>query len=196
VLAVRFAHPRSALPGSYELIKFVLVSSHRFPLLPRRTHAMADSDDIKKANEDLSRILRASIFPGAISSFPKRSVTQEMLAQAEPDNPEYKCDAPPRPARARHATRAPTPCAGARVRAGADARGPAGSSRGAPRAPALRSRAAARRHHLAHTAALDAAAAGRVDKTHFSVKYDIKAFMEAEFARRNLFKQIAKEGGK
>lgn len=34
---------------------------------------------------------------------------------------------------------------------------------------------------------------GRVDKTHFSVKYDMKSFMEAEFARRNLFKQTAKE---
>ena len=51
---------------------------------------MADSVDIKKANEDLSRLLRASIFPGAVSSFPKRSVTQQMLAEAEPDNPEYK----------------------------------------------------------------------------------------------------------
>ena len=36
----------------------------------------------------------------------------------------------------------------------------------------------------------------RVDKTHFSMKYEIKSFMEAEFARRNLFKQIAKEGAK
>lgn len=33
----------------------------------------------------------------------------------------------------------------------------------------------------------------RVDKTHFSQKYDVKTFMEAEFARRNLFKQIAKD---
>ena len=37
------------------------------------------------------------------------------------------------------------------------------------------------------------ARARRVDKTHFSQKYDVKTFMEAEFARRNLFKQIAKE---
>jgi len=32
-----------------------------------------------------------------------------------------------------------------------------------------------------------------VEKTHFSKKYDLKNFMEAEFARRNLFKQVAKE---
>eukprot|EP00293_Proteomonas_sulcata_P002310 CAMPEP_0184328436 /NCGR_PEP_ID=MMETSP1049-20130417/143620_1 /TAXON_ID=77928 /ORGANISM="Proteomonas sulcata, Strain CCMP704" /LENGTH=87 /DNA_ID=CAMNT_0026650745 /DNA_START=651 /DNA_END=914 /DNA_ORIENTATION=- len=83
---------------------------------------MADSADIKKANEDLSRLLRASIFPGAVSNFPKRSVTHEMLSQAKPDDPEFK-----------------------------------------------------------------------VDKTHFSQKYDLKNFMEAEFARRNLFKQVAKE---
>ena len=36
----------------------------------------------------------------------------------------------------------------------------------------------------------------RVDKSHFSMKYDIKEFMEAEFARRNLFKKIDKEKGK
>lgn len=45
---------------------------------------------IRKANEDLSRLLRASIFPGGVASFPKRSSTHEMLAQAEPDNPEFK----------------------------------------------------------------------------------------------------------
>mmetsp|Transcript_1351 Transcript_1351/g.3244 ORF Transcript_1351/g.3244 Transcript_1351/m.3244 type:complete len:87 (+) Transcript_1351:51-311(+) len=83
---------------------------------------MADSAEIKKANEDLSRLLRASIFPGGVASFPKRSITHEMLAQARPDDPEFK-----------------------------------------------------------------------VDKTHFSQKYDVKTFMEAEFARRNLFKQIAKD---
>mmetsp|Transcript_1687 Transcript_1687/g.4026 ORF Transcript_1687/g.4026 Transcript_1687/m.4026 type:complete len:90 (+) Transcript_1687:42-311(+) len=85
---------------------------------------MADTAEIKKANEDLSRLLRASIFPGGVASFPKQSVTHAMLAQAEPDNPEYK-----------------------------------------------------------------------VDKSHFSVKYDIKTFMEAEFARRNLFKQVSREQG-
>jgi hypothetical protein len=53
---------------------------------------MADGDDIKRANEDLSRLLRASIFPGAVSSFPKRSVTHEMLAEADPTNPEFKVD--------------------------------------------------------------------------------------------------------
>jgi hypothetical protein len=36
----------------------------------------------------------------------------------------------------------------------------------------------------------------QVDKTHFSMKYDLKKFMEAEFARRNLFKQTAKDSGK
>ena len=36
----------------------------------------------------------------------------------------------------------------------------------------------------------------RVDKSHYSMKYDIKEFMEAEFARRNLFKKIDKEKGK
>jgi hypothetical protein len=30
----------------------------------------------------------------------------------------------------------------------------------------------------------------RVEKTHFSMKYDMKTFMEAEFARRNLSKQL------
>mmetsp|Transcript_26817 Transcript_26817/g.63328 ORF Transcript_26817/g.63328 Transcript_26817/m.63328 type:complete len:90 (-) Transcript_26817:219-488(-) len=86
---------------------------------------MADSDDIKRANDDLSRLLRASIFPGGVSKFPKKSVTHEMLSQAEPDNPEYK-----------------------------------------------------------------------VDKANFSQKYDLKTFMEAEFARRNLFKQVAKEAAR
>eukprot|EP00277_Geminigera_cryophila_P010685 CAMPEP_0179449216 /NCGR_PEP_ID=MMETSP0799-20121207/33200_1 /TAXON_ID=46947 /ORGANISM="Geminigera cryophila, Strain CCMP2564" /LENGTH=86 /DNA_ID=CAMNT_0021242113 /DNA_START=15 /DNA_END=275 /DNA_ORIENTATION=+ len=86
---------------------------------------MADGDDIKRANEDLSRLLRSSVFPGAVSCFPKRSVTHQMLSEADPANPEFK-----------------------------------------------------------------------VDKTHFSMKYEIKSFMEAEFARRNLFKQIAKEGAK
>jgi hypothetical protein len=33
----------------------------------------------------------------------------------------------------------------------------------------------------------------RVDKAHFSMKYDLKNFMEAEFARRNLYKQVQKE---
>jgi hypothetical protein len=33
----------------------------------------------------------------------------------------------------------------------------------------------------------------RVDKTHHSKKYDIKAFMEAEFKRRNLFKKAGAE---
>jgi hypothetical protein len=32
-----------------------------------------------------------------------------------------------------------------------------------------------------------------VDKTHHSKKYDIKAFMEAEFKRRNLFKKTGAE---
>mmetsp|Transcript_3292 Transcript_3292/g.6739 ORF Transcript_3292/g.6739 Transcript_3292/m.6739 type:complete len:89 (+) Transcript_3292:142-408(+) len=86
---------------------------------------MADSDEIKRANEDLSRLLRSSIFPGAVSSFPKRSVTHSMLAEADPHNPEFK-----------------------------------------------------------------------VDKSNFSQKYDLKTFMEAEFARRNLFKQVAKEAAK
>ena len=36
----------------------------------------------------------------------------------------------------------------------------------------------------------------RVDKTHFSMKYELKTFMEAEFARRNLFKQVAKDAAK
>ena len=72
------------------LINFRLKKKIQRETLSVDTHHMADSDDIKKANEDLSRLLRASIFPGAVSSFPKRSVTQEMLAQAEPDNPEYK----------------------------------------------------------------------------------------------------------
>lgn len=35
----------------------------------------------------------------------------------------------------------------------------------------------------------------RVDKAHFSMKYDLKTFMEAEFARRNLFKQVTKDTG-
>ena len=78
---------------------------------------MADSDDIKKANEDLSRLLRASIFPGAVSSFPKRSVTQEMLAQAEPNNPEYKCLPPRRPRPLAHRARIPAPSVGASARA-------------------------------------------------------------------------------
>jgi hypothetical protein len=106
---------------------------------------MADSDDIKRANDDLSRLLRSSVFPGAISSFPKRSVTHEMLSQADPANPEFKC-APPQ-----HCCWRPR-C-------------------------------------LTHCAQLP----HRVDKTHFSMKYEIKSFMEAEFARRNLFKQTAKE---
>jgi hypothetical protein len=50
---------------------------------------MADEAEIRRANEDLSRLLRASIFPGAVSSFPKRSVTHEMLAEADPGNPEF-----------------------------------------------------------------------------------------------------------
>ena len=54
---------------------------------------MADSDDIKRANDDLSRLLRSSVFPGAVSGFPKRSVTHEMLSQADPANPEFKCAA-------------------------------------------------------------------------------------------------------
>lgn len=83
---------------------------------------MADEAEIHRANEDLSRLLRASIFPGAVSSFPKRSVTHEMLAEADPGNPEFT-----------------------------------------------------------------------VDKTHHSKKYDIKAFMEAEFKRRNLFKKAGAE---
>jgi len=78
---------------------------------------MTDSDDIKKANEDLSRLLRASIFPGAVSSFPKRSVTQEMLAQAEPNNPEYKCLPPRRPRPLAHRARIPAPSVGASARA-------------------------------------------------------------------------------
>jgi hypothetical protein len=51
---------------------------------------MADSDEIQRANEDLSRLLRSSVFPGAVYPFPKRSVTHEILAQAEPENPEFK----------------------------------------------------------------------------------------------------------
>ena len=51
---------------------------------------MADSDDIKQANDDLSRLLRSSVFPGGVYPFPKRSVTHEMLGQAQPQNPEYK----------------------------------------------------------------------------------------------------------
>eukprot|EP00290_Baffinella_frigidus_P004109 CAMPEP_0180180406 /NCGR_PEP_ID=MMETSP0986-20121125/39567_1 /TAXON_ID=697907 /ORGANISM="non described non described, Strain CCMP2293" /LENGTH=86 /DNA_ID=CAMNT_0022133609 /DNA_START=167 /DNA_END=428 /DNA_ORIENTATION=+ len=86
---------------------------------------MADPQADLSANDDLSRLLRASIFPGAVSSFPKRSVTQTMLAEADPANPEFK-----------------------------------------------------------------------VDKTHFSMKYDMKTFMEAEFARRNLFKQTDKDASK
>ena len=58
---------------------------------------MADSDDIKRANEDLSRLLRSSVVPGAVSGFPKRSVTHEMLAEADPSNLEYKCVYPPPP---------------------------------------------------------------------------------------------------
>ena len=50
---------------------------------------MADEAEIHRANEDLSGLLRASIFPGAVSSFPKRSVTHEMLAEADPGNPEF-----------------------------------------------------------------------------------------------------------
>eukprot|EP00960_Hanusia_phi_P022434 663788-Hanusia_phi.AAC.1 len=83
---------------------------------------MTDKDEVKRLNDDLSRLLRASVFPGAVSSFPKTSVTHEMLSQADPLNEEF-----------------------------------------------------------------------RVEKTHFSKKYDLKNFMEAEFARRNLFKQVAKE---
>jgi len=33
----------------------------------------------------------------------------------------------------------------------------------------------------------------RVDKTHFPTKYEEKAFLEAEFGRRLLAKQMAKE---
>ena len=55
-----------------------------------RSTEMADSEDIKRANEDLSRLLRSSVFPGGVYSFPKRSVTHEMLAQADPKNPEFK----------------------------------------------------------------------------------------------------------
>ncbi len=51
---------------------------------------MADNDEIKRANEDLSRLLRSSIFPGAVAKFPKKSVTHEFLAEADPDNPEFK----------------------------------------------------------------------------------------------------------
>ena len=51
---------------------------------------MADSEETKRANEDLSRLLRSSIFPGAVYPFPKRSVTHEVLAQADPQNPEFK----------------------------------------------------------------------------------------------------------
>jgi len=51
---------------------------------------MADGDDIKRANEDLSRLLRSSVFPGAVSGFPKRSVTHQMLSEADPANPEFK----------------------------------------------------------------------------------------------------------
>ncbi len=51
---------------------------------------MADSDDVKQANDDLSRLLRSSVFPGGVYPFPKRSVTHEMLGQAQPQNPEYK----------------------------------------------------------------------------------------------------------
>ena len=83
VLALAVREPDELSPRSARF--FFEKKNSPFPL----PH-MADSDDIKKANEDLSRLLRASIFPGAVSSFPKRSVTQEMLAQAEPDNPEYK----------------------------------------------------------------------------------------------------------
>ena len=96
---------------------------------------------------------------------------------------------PPLLTQEHNAQSAPTLGAGVRACAGANARGPPGSSpRGAPYAPAPRRRA--------RLPLMRSAAAGRVDKTHFSVKYDIKAFMEAEFQRRNLFKQIAKEGGK
>ena len=58
---------------------------------------MGDAAEIRRANDDLSRLLRASIFPGAVSSFPKRSVTHSMLAEAEPTNPEFKCASPPQP---------------------------------------------------------------------------------------------------
>jgi hypothetical protein len=51
---------------------------------------MADSDEVKLANDDLSRLLRSSVFPGGVYAFPKRSVTHEMLGQAEPQNPEFK----------------------------------------------------------------------------------------------------------
>jgi len=62
------------------------------PLKPQKElpHAMADGDDIKRANEDLSRLLRSSVFPGAVSGFPKRSVTHQMLSEADPANPEFK----------------------------------------------------------------------------------------------------------
>ena len=120
--------------------------------LPARTH-MADGDDIKRANEDLSRLLRASVFPGAVSSFPKRSVTHEMLSQADPSNPEFKCVSQ-------------MECMLSNFFCSAVS----WSTQILPRL--------------------------RVDKTHFSMKYEIKSFMEAEFARRNLFKQTSKEASK
>ena len=51
-------------------------------------------------------------------------------------------------------------------------------------------------HHLRITLFFFSLLFCRVDKSHFSMKYDIKEFMEAEFARRNLFKKIDKEKGK
>lgn len=115
---------------------------------------MADGDDIKRANDDLSRLLRSSVFPGAVSGFPKRSVTHEMLSEADPANPEFKC--------------------------------------------VLQRIAAFLLFALLHAilALAQTLPLRRVDKTHFSMKYEIKSFMEAEFARRNLFKQIAKDATK
>ena len=123
---------------------------------------MADGDDIKRANDDLSRLLRSSVFPGAVSGFPKRSVTHEMLSQADPANPEFKCVSLPS-----------QPSVYQRI---------AAFLLFAPLHAILA---------LAQTLPLR-----RVDKTHFSMKYEIKSFMEAEFARRNLFKQIAKDATK
>ena len=119
---------------------------------------MADGQDIREANERLSRLLRSSVFPGAVHEFPKRSVTQEMLAQADPQNPEFKYVS----CYDYHSVSSTKELFDVHI-------------------------------NFFLYPSFDCFFSSRVTKEHFSMKYDLKNFMEAEFARRNLYKQVQKE---
>jgi len=64
-----------------------------------KTEAAKKNKDVKFAAQDVQKILeglssmqRSSLFPGSIGRMPLRSVTQEMLEQCRPFDPEYRVD--------------------------------------------------------------------------------------------------------